>query len=332
MKTVLINTYSENETEMHMLAQKRICELFFTKILGELNNFDVFKFDTKYYDDNCFLRKTEDDYDNSKETSYFMTSNARIINDNVFENKNNSSDSNVVKDFVTYRCHYYEADAVDSINDINFGILFEFSSPIPNETPHYLYNSKAIHCHCCIEKGDKIKHHYMPFEPTGMEDVIVDVVKWSKEWLKNFTYGEEKDPVEEIKYILDGTKYPDVFDKIDEHADYLLEHDLLVVLGCSDDLMEFRGIINDEVDCFNGGEVHFSKDGFILENAGDRYIENFEELKKTAVNTIEAIWCDEQIKNVAWTYHSDIPHSLFAVYEDDGVYCLGIIIKGSDLK
>ena len=38
------------------------------------------------------------------------------------------------------------------------------------------------------------------------------------------------------------------------------ENGFVIVYGCSDDLMEFRGAIDDEGGCFDGGKVCFNRD------------------------------------------------------------------------
>lgn len=56
------------------------------------------------------------------------------------------------------------------------------------------------------------------------------------------------------------------------------EFGLVVVFGASDDLMEFRGAIDDEGGCFGGGTVYFDQNGVAQD---DEVIKSFE---------IESIW------------------------------------------
>ena len=80
------------------------------------------------------------------------------------------------------------------------------------------------------------------------------------------------------------------------------ENNLVVVFGYSDDCAEFRGAIDDEVDCYDGGRV-FEKNGFY----------------------IDAKWC---IGNTAWIYDTNIPHESFMVWDNDGTaYCLAIVFS-----
>ena len=103
---------------------------------------------------------------------------------------------------------------------------------------------------------------------------------------------------------------------------------LVVVFGASDDLMEFRGAIDDEVGCYDGGTFAFTKDGFKTDANGS-YVGN---------NIIEAIWYEydkEYTKyNYAWRYETDIPHFCFDIIGDEETdpYCQGIVFSVDDLR
>lgn len=91
-----------------------------------------------------------------------------------------------------------------------------------------------------------------------------------------------------------------------EECEELKKQGLVVVFGYSDDNAEFRGAIDDEIDCYDGGRV-FEKDG--------KYI--------------DAVWCDGDF---TWTYNTNIPHMTFDILDDEEKYCKGIIFKASDLS
>jgi hypothetical protein len=78
-------------------------------------------------------------------------------------------------------------------------------------------------------------------------------------------------------------------------------HGFVVVFGYSDDNAEFRGAIDDEVGCFDGGRVY---------EDGDRYI--------------DAVWCDGECD---WTYKTNIPHATFDIYDGCDKYCRGIVFE-----
>ena len=106
---------------------------------------------------------------------------------------------------------------------------------------------------------------------------------------------------------------------------------LVVVFGASDDLMEFRGAIDDEVSCYDGGTAYVYEQG--LYNAPD----NCEECNRCehvifardACATVSAIWCKG---DYAWAYRTEIPHETFEILEDGEKYCQGIVFSMDDLK
>jgi hypothetical protein len=101
---------------------------------------------------------------------------------------------------------------------------------------------------------------------------------------------------------------------------------LVAVFGASDDLMEFRGAINDEIGCYDGGKAYLSSTGLF-----NRICDNdqcpHEEILIKLCTTIQAVWCEGEY---SWTYRTDIPHETFEVLEDGEKYCRGIVFKLSD--
>lgn len=100
---------------------------------------------------------------------------------------------------------------------------------------------------------------------------------------------------------------------------------LVIVFGASDDLMEFRGAINDEVSCYDGGTAYLTDAGLLTNDCEDDECPHFAKIKAKA-RTIEAIWGGD----VSWNYETDIPHATFQVIEDGEVYCNGIVFALAD--
>lgn len=121
--------------------------------------------------------------------------------------------------------------------------------------------------------------------------------------------------LKEFANTLNGRDYGrSMFSK--EEIKIAKENGFVIVTGASDDLMEFRGAIEDEGDCFEGGNVYFSKDGV--------------EYEEKTVNVIKALWCkepDDCGMVIPWTYETDIPHETFDVIRDGRVYCRGIVFS-----
>lgn len=110
--------------------------------------------------------------------------------------------------------------------------------------------------------------------------------------------SEEIMTLRDIVKLLDGINYVDMFSEENAHMLTAEKNGIVVVSGASDDLMEFSGAINDEVDVYDGGIVGVTKDGLVDGGA-----------------EIEAVWCAEE---APWTYKTEIPHEQFNVVEDGG--------------
>lgn len=126
--------------------------------------------------------------------------------------------------------------------------------------------------------------------------------------------------VKEIAEKLNGIAYRENVRNIEAEAK---EHGIVIVMGASDDLMEFSGAIEDEGGCFDGGNVYFDRDGVAYDDDEEK------------ANVIEAVWCDGMNSDgipATWTYKTEIPHEKFNVWEDGELYCVGIVFSVEDLK
>jgi hypothetical protein len=103
---------------------------------------------------------------------------------------------------------------------------------------------------------------------------------------------------------------------------------LVVVFGYSDDNAEFRGAINDEVGCYDGGTLLIIRDSvhqFDADHARScecPYCGYAEAVKSAA--RIEAIWGKD---GYSWTYRTEIPHATFDIMEDGEKFCRGIVFE-----
>ena len=107
---------------------------------------------------------------------------------------------------------------------------------------------------------------------------------------------------------------------------------LVVIFGYSDDNLELRGAIDDEVSAWGGTTVVIA-DGNILEDIEDdrEVLEKYGfleavEKKLAAATKIEAKW-DEG--GYSWLIETRAPHSTFEILCDGEKFCRGIVI---DLK
>ena len=130
---------------------------------------------------------------------------------------------------------------------------------------------------------------------------------------------------------LNGCQYRNELTEEDEK--FAKDSGMVVVFGASDDLMEFRGAIYDEVSAWEGGSAFVTKDG-MLENDCDNEDCPCYEREKEKAQEIRAIWdtTTERGENVSWLIKTDIPHITFNVMEDDEIYCVGLVFLLADVQ
>lgn len=127
----------------------------------------------------------------------------------------------------------------------------------------------------------------------------------------------------EVAAQLDGNQYRD------EGSMVLFESmklfGLVAVFGASDDLMEFRGSINDEIGAFGG--AFLTKEGLLTNYCDDDNCPYFNKMKTKAA-TIKAIWDNG---GFSFRYETEIPHAKFVIKEDGENYCEGIVFALADV-
>lgn len=94
---------------------------------------------------------------------------------------------------------------------------------------------------------------------------------------------------------------------------------LVAVFGDSDDLMEFRGAIHDELGAYNGTTARVTPKGLL--EACDCECVHYQRAAEASTE-IRAIWDDG---GFSWRYETKIPHEKFVIYEDGEPYCEGIV-------
>lgn len=129
--------------------------------------------------------------------------------------------------------------------------------------------------------------------------------------IKAFLYKDKKERTimtkEELATILNGKQYGTIPTR--KEVSLAKENNLIIVYGASDDLCEFAGTIEDEFDCYDGGEIEC------------------EDLP----STIEAIW-GEKDGEPSWSYKTDMPHAEFNIYDGDELYCIGMVIDLNEVE
>lgn len=112
----------------------------------------------------------------------------------------------------------------------------------------------------------------------------------------------------------------------DDEAKQAAADRLVVVFGASDDLCEFRGDIQDEVDCHGGTEILLhNRDLYDPECCDDC---PHEKRLAAKLPRIKTLWCD---RGADWSYDIPWPHALFHIYEDGELYCIGAVFSTDDV-
>ena len=131
---------------------------------------------------------------------------------------------------------------------------------------------------------------------------------------------------EDLAEMLDGCQIGDEVSKeIEQKAK---ENNLVVVFGASDDLMEFKGAINDELGAYEGCTAYIDEFGLLLNKCDNDVCPYFEKVKQHA-KTIKSLWC--ATKEYVWTFKTSLPHFKFDVIEDDNKYCQGIVFSMANI-
>jgi hypothetical protein len=142
---------------------------------------------------------------------------------------------------------------------------------------------------------------------------------------------------EQLAALLNGRQYGD---EITESEQALAdENGLLVCFGASDDLLELRGIVYDEVGAYDGGVAFLvKKKNGIIGVIGQDDLEEVKEIMDNIgldfeLNQVEIIaeWCPEDL-DCSWRIKTELPHATFDIMEDGDLYCRGIVIEKSSIE
>lgn len=131
---------------------------------------------------------------------------------------------------------------------------------------------------------------------------------------------------QEMAAALNGREYRNETTKADELA--AEENGLVIVFGASDDLMEFRGAVNDEIGAWEGAIAYFTTTGLLVNDCNDEDCPYFAKLQEGAA-TVDAKW---DADGYSWVYETAIPHATFDILEDGEKYCRGIVFALKDVR
>lgn len=135
--------------------------------------------------------------------------------------------------------------------------------------------------------------------------------------------------MEQLAHLLDGREYGSEI-TADEEA-VAKEAGLVVIFGASDDLVELRGAIDDEVGAYDGAKFSVDREGVIARERDDDWSDDEMESwfrRKTGGVLIEAKWCPDDFPGWSWVITTDsAPHLAFGIVEDGEPFCRGIVVE-----
>lgn len=132
---------------------------------------------------------------------------------------------------------------------------------------------------------------------------------------------------ESLAAELDGREYGSEISGSEEKA--AKAAGLVVVFGYSDDNVEFRGCIDDEVGVYGGAKIRL-KGSRVIQDEHDCDCEfcGFNESVKGAV-VIDAKW---DHNGYSWYIDTEIPHAVFDILEDGENFCRGIVFDFEEVR
>ena len=141
---------------------------------------------------------------------------------------------------------------------------------------------------------------------------------------------------EQFAEMLNGSEYRNEISR--DQAKIAKDHNLLVCFGASDDLLEMRGIINDELGAWDGCTAVIYKNK--QEGYSVKTLEEFKEIQEILDDndidfsiptiSIEAEWSPKE-PECSWLIKTALPHASFDILEEGDLYCRGIVISGDDI-
>lgn len=139
---------------------------------------------------------------------------------------------------------------------------------------------------------------------------------------------------EQFAATLNGRQMGDEITSDEERQ--ALNAGLVVVFGYSDDNVELRGKINEEIGAYDGTTFRVTASGMIAPTWDDEHEEkNLEDAtayfkaKNEPGADIEAVWGED---GYSWTYRTKLPHATFEILEDEEKFCRGIVFSLADIK
>ena len=137
----------------------------------------------------------------------------------------------------------------------------------------------------------------------------------------------EKLTVKAVAERLNGREY--MHEVTNEERNEFSYDGITVVVGASDDNVEFYGYIDDEIGCWEDITIPILDDEILKKCSDD--CEDYDcPLWRNAISRAKKIRA--QFTNDGWKFDADFPHEKFIIMEDGEVFGEGLVFSKEDLN
>lgn len=133
---------------------------------------------------------------------------------------------------------------------------------------------------------------------------------------------------------LNGREYRDEMNGFEEKQAH--DDGVIIVFGASDDLIEFRGVINDEGYAWDGVTVSLTNKPSLFKEDENQETLEFNRMQIANMNKVQAIWCPTGQDGRVWAswhivLHGSLQGHPFDIMEDGELFCRGIVFDSKQL-
>jgi len=132
---------------------------------------------------------------------------------------------------------------------------------------------------------------------------------------------------------LNGIEYP--ADEIYRQNKAIKDDGLIVAYGMSDDLLEFHGVIDEEVGAWEGQTVKLTPKPSLFDEDENKETFEYKSMEIAQFPKIIAIWCPRNAENkvwASWDIATDLPHEVFNIMEDGEIFGRGIVFEARAIE
>jgi hypothetical protein len=141
--------------------------------------------------------------------------------------------------------------------------------------------------------------------------------------------------VKEWAEKISGIEYP--ANELQKLSKEMAADGVIAAYGDSDDLMEFRGAIDDEIGAFDGVEARLFRraDGTAellnVDMVEKNQIHEFNSTQIAQMSVVKAAWYPKELE-ASWLIETEIPHEKFDIMEDGKLFCRGAVFHIDDVR